>query len=69
MKNKIKLLLLFSINSMSFAPAFHVLLATYFSLNPFIGLSYSTGYCFISSHNRPAEPSFQNAEIQEKGHI
>ena len=54
---------------MSFVPAFHVLLATYFSLYPFLGLSYSTGYYFISSHNRPAKPSFKNAEIQEKGHI
>ena len=59
MKNKINLLLPFSVNSRSFAPAFHPLPTAYFLLYPFICLSYSTGYCFIFSHKRPAEATFK----------
>ena len=62
MKSKINLLLPFSINSRSFAPAFHALLTSSSSLYLFISLSYSTGYCFTFSHNRPAESNFKEGE-------
>ena len=57
-KNKINLPLVFLINSRSFAPAFHTLLTTSFSLYPFLWSLYSTGYCSTFSHNRP-EPTFK----------
>ena len=55
MKNKIKLLLPFSVNSESFAPAFYGLFTTSFSLYPFIFLLYHTGQYFTFSHNKPAK--------------
>ena len=62
MKNKIKWLLPFSINSRPLAPAFHTLLTTSCSLYPFICLLYSTGYCFTFSHNRPAKSTLKKRE-------
>ena len=61
MKNKMNLFLPFSINSRSFVSAFHALLTTSFSLDPFICLSYSAGYYFTFSTNRLAEPTFKEA--------
>ena len=66
MKNNIEIFKPFSINPRSFASAFHALLTTLFSLDHFICLSYSTAYCFTSSHNKHAEPTFKDGQSEER---
>ena len=70
MKNKIKLLLPFSIYSRSLASTYCAWLTTPFSAHRFIFLSYSTGCCFIFSHNRPAEQlQKRGGKVKKKRHI